>query len=143
LKRTSEIDAFFAAIRANPADDAPRLAFADWVEEYGGDDAADSIRANVCQGCKAPRGEYGKFGMSGRWYKEAAIHQMNHYDGAMEFDYDFRMTGGLCVLYDGLAGWLWVCPVCRRKAIAAKAHASRRAKLRAAILAKQPGLFAE
>lgn len=32
-------DALHAAILANPADDLPRLAYADWLEEYGDDEA--------------------------------------------------------------------------------------------------------
>ena len=38
-------DAFIAAIAANPQEDAPRLAFADWIEEQGDATRAGFIRA--------------------------------------------------------------------------------------------------
>ncbi|MBY0456405.1 MAG: TIGR02996 domain-containing protein, partial [Gemmataceae bacterium] len=39
----SDRDALLAAIRANPDEDTPRLAFADWLDEHG--DEADRARA--------------------------------------------------------------------------------------------------
>jgi uncharacterized protein (TIGR02996 family) len=36
-----------AAIRANPDDDAPRLVFADWLEENGEPDFAEFIRVEI------------------------------------------------------------------------------------------------
>jgi uncharacterized protein (TIGR02996 family) len=44
-------DAFLQAILAEPADDAPRLIFADWLEEHGDADRAAFIRAQ----CEAAR----------------------------------------------------------------------------------------
>jgi uncharacterized protein (TIGR02996 family) len=39
-----EREALVAAIAANPDDDTPRLAFADWLQEHGEDDRAEFIR---------------------------------------------------------------------------------------------------
>jgi uncharacterized protein (TIGR02996 family) len=47
--------AFLAAIRAAPDDDAPRLIFADWLEERGDPDRAAFIRIE-CARAKTPRG---------------------------------------------------------------------------------------
>ncbi|MBO0699698.1 MAG: ribosomal protein L7/L12 [Zavarzinella sp.] len=41
----SDEEAFLAAIRANPADDAPRLVYADWLREQGRHEQAEAIRA--------------------------------------------------------------------------------------------------
>lgn len=38
---------FLAAIRANPADDVPRLIYADWLQEHGEEDRAELIRLQV------------------------------------------------------------------------------------------------
>jgi uncharacterized protein (TIGR02996 family) len=43
----SQADAFLAAIRDAPDDDAPRLIFADWLDDHGDADRADFIRAQV------------------------------------------------------------------------------------------------
>jgi uncharacterized protein (TIGR02996 family) len=40
--------ALLAAIRAHPAEDTPRLVYADWLQERGGDDRAEFIRIQ-CQ----------------------------------------------------------------------------------------------
>ena len=40
----TERDAFLQAILEKPDDDAPRLIFADWLEEYGEPERADLIR---------------------------------------------------------------------------------------------------
>jgi uncharacterized protein (TIGR02996 family) len=40
-------DAFLEAIRADPGDDAPRLVFADWLEENGEPDFAEFIRVEI------------------------------------------------------------------------------------------------
>jgi uncharacterized protein (TIGR02996 family) len=40
-------DALLQDIRANPADDAPRLVYADWLEEQGRPERAEFIRAQV------------------------------------------------------------------------------------------------
>lgn len=45
-------EAFLQAIRAAPADDAPRLIFADWLEEHGQADRAEFIRIQ----CQLARG---------------------------------------------------------------------------------------
>jgi uncharacterized protein (TIGR02996 family) len=45
--------AFLAAIAAAPADDLPRLVFADWLDEHGEPDRAEFIRLQ----CAAARGE--------------------------------------------------------------------------------------
>jgi uncharacterized protein (TIGR02996 family) len=71
----SDHDAILAAIIADPADDLPRLAYADWCEENGDDARAEFIRVQValakldaelmdeedcgssgCEGCKERRG---------------------------------------------------------------------------------------
>jgi uncharacterized protein (TIGR02996 family) len=46
-------DAFLAAILAAPADDLPRLIFADWLDEHGDADRAEFIRLQ----CAAARGD--------------------------------------------------------------------------------------
>ncbi len=43
----SEASAFLKAILENPDDDAPRLVFADWLEEHGDGPRAEFIRAQV------------------------------------------------------------------------------------------------
>ncbi len=51
--------AFLADILAHPADDAPRLIFADWLEEHGGEpERAEFIRVQ-CQIAAAPRNPHG------------------------------------------------------------------------------------
>ena len=40
-------DALVAAIRAAPEDDAPRLVFADWLDEHGQGERAEFIRIQV------------------------------------------------------------------------------------------------
>src|SRR5689334_5073625 len=43
----SEADALLAAICEAPQDDAPRLVYADWLEEYGDPNRADFIRGQI------------------------------------------------------------------------------------------------
>jgi uncharacterized protein (TIGR02996 family) len=43
----SEGDALLRAVLANPADDAPRLVYADWLTEHDQGDRADEIRGQV------------------------------------------------------------------------------------------------
>jgi uncharacterized protein (TIGR02996 family) len=43
----SSPDAFLHALREQPEDDAPRLVYADWLEEHGDPDRAEFIRAQV------------------------------------------------------------------------------------------------
>jgi uncharacterized protein (TIGR02996 family) len=43
----TEIDALLAGVRANPADDAPRLIVADWLEEHGQEERAEFVRVQV------------------------------------------------------------------------------------------------
>ncbi len=43
----SDREAFVSAIAANPADDLPRLVFADWLDEHGEGDRADFIRTQI------------------------------------------------------------------------------------------------
>src|SRR5438309_3057056 len=43
----SAADGFLAAIRRDPDDDAPRLVYADWLDEHGDPDRAEFIRAEV------------------------------------------------------------------------------------------------
>src|SRR5262245_45873464 len=40
-------EAFVAAIAASPADDLPRLVFADWLDEHGDPDRAEFIRTQI------------------------------------------------------------------------------------------------
>jgi uncharacterized protein (TIGR02996 family) len=44
---TDEERALWAAIRANPRDDTPRLVYADWLQENGGEDRAEFIRVQI------------------------------------------------------------------------------------------------
>ncbi|MBO0700780.1 MAG: TIGR02996 domain-containing protein [Zavarzinella sp.] len=43
----SDADAFLEAIHAAPDDDAPRLVFADWLDEHGQSDRAEFIRVQI------------------------------------------------------------------------------------------------
>lgn len=43
----SERDALYAAILDKPEDDAPRLIFADWLEEHGEEERAEFIRVQI------------------------------------------------------------------------------------------------
>jgi uncharacterized protein (TIGR02996 family) len=45
--------AFFAAIRAQPEADAPRLVFADWLDEHGQPERAEFIRRHIAWECGA------------------------------------------------------------------------------------------
>jgi uncharacterized protein (TIGR02996 family) len=36
-KAVSDATAFLTAMRSNPAEDTPRLVFADWLQEHGND----------------------------------------------------------------------------------------------------------
>ena len=42
-----EADAFLATILENPDDDAPRLVFADWLDEHGDSERAEFIRVQI------------------------------------------------------------------------------------------------
>jgi uncharacterized protein (TIGR02996 family) len=53
-QRTEE--ALLAAIGDNPEDDAPRLIYADWLDEHGEAERAELIRAQVALGSMAPDG---------------------------------------------------------------------------------------
>jgi uncharacterized protein (TIGR02996 family) len=44
---TDEERALQEAVRAEPEDDAPRLVYADWLEEYGQDERAELIRVQI------------------------------------------------------------------------------------------------
>lgn len=46
---TAEQLGFWAAIRANPDDDTPRLVYADWLEEHGDEPRAEFIRLQIEQ----------------------------------------------------------------------------------------------
>jgi uncharacterized protein (TIGR02996 family) len=43
----SDRESFVAAIAANPADDLPRLVFADWLDEHGDPERAEFIRTQI------------------------------------------------------------------------------------------------
>src|SRR4051812_43794023 len=43
----SDRDALLAAVRQAPRDDAPRLVFADWLDEHGEPDRAEVIRLPI------------------------------------------------------------------------------------------------
>jgi uncharacterized protein (TIGR02996 family) len=49
-------EAFIQAIREQPDDDAPRLIYADWLEEHGQLDRAEFIRA-CCEAARLPRSD--------------------------------------------------------------------------------------
>src|SRR5262245_1252198 len=44
MSSAAEMNAFLAAIAAEPGEDTPRLVFADWLEEQGYPDRAEMIR---------------------------------------------------------------------------------------------------
>lgn len=50
---TTEAAAFLEAILASPADDAPRLVYADWLDEHGQSDRAEFIRVQ-CEIARLP-----------------------------------------------------------------------------------------
>src|SRR4051794_586533 len=50
---TDEQSALWAAIRANPDDDTPRLVYADWLQEHGDEDRAELIRVQ-CELARLP-----------------------------------------------------------------------------------------
>jgi uncharacterized protein (TIGR02996 family) len=132
-----EMAAWLAAIREG-GDDA-RAVFADWLRERGHELAADAVVARHCQTCGVPDdGKTYAKDRFGKWHEENAVHQMNSDVGLDLFgwDFDFRFYGGLCEVYDGA----WLCGGCRLSAIAAKAHATKRAR-RAAAKAEEPDLF--
>ena len=52
-------EAFLRAIREAPADDAPRLIYADWLEEHGRTDRAELIRLQ-CRIARLPRADEGR-----------------------------------------------------------------------------------
>src|SRR5262249_51651057 len=55
-------DAFLADVIENPEDDAPRLIYADWLDEHGQPERAEVIRVQVALAREAPdhpsRGEW-------------------------------------------------------------------------------------
>lgn len=51
----SEGDSLFEAIRANPEDDAPRLVYADWLDEHGRPERAEFIRVQCAMARIPPR----------------------------------------------------------------------------------------
>lgn len=60
-------ETLMASIIANPADDAPRLVFADWLEEHGQPERAEFIRLQI-EKLKCPKcggsGRFGEFDMA-------------------------------------------------------------------------------
>ena len=52
----SDEDGLLAAVRDNPDDDTPRLVYADWLQEHGGDDRAEFIRLQ-CAAARLPDGD--------------------------------------------------------------------------------------
>lgn len=52
----TEHESFLQAIIANPADDAPRLIYADWLEEHGNSNRAEFIRIQCELAAMKPRG---------------------------------------------------------------------------------------
>lgn len=63
---TSDHDALFAAVLAAPADDLPRLVYADWVEEHGDPARAGFIRGQV-ELARTPPWE--PFAVRARWFR--------------------------------------------------------------------------
>jgi uncharacterized protein (TIGR02996 family) len=47
LPPVTDEEALLAAVAAAPLDDAPRLVYADWLQEHGADEEADYVRAVV------------------------------------------------------------------------------------------------
>jgi uncharacterized protein (TIGR02996 family) len=52
-----EEEAFLQAVIENPEDDAPRLIFADWLEEHGQPERAEFIRVQ-CELARLPEQEH-------------------------------------------------------------------------------------
>src|SRR5262245_55720746 len=52
----SDDDAFLQAVLDRPDDDAPRLVYADWLEEHGDPDRAEFIRVQIEQ-ARLPQGD--------------------------------------------------------------------------------------
>ena len=61
----TERDALLRAIFENPEDDAPRLAYADWLEDHADPLQAEFVRAQVAEAAFGPDTERGRE-MAGR-----------------------------------------------------------------------------
>jgi uncharacterized protein (TIGR02996 family) len=66
-------EAFLAAILAAPDDDAPRLIYADWLDEHGDADRADFIRLQ-CHLAHLPAGDPGRDGLEAAERRLLAAH---------------------------------------------------------------------
>ena len=52
----TERHAFLLSIKDNPADDTPRLVYADWLEEHGETERAELVRVQIELAKPRPRG---------------------------------------------------------------------------------------
>jgi uncharacterized protein (TIGR02996 family) len=136
-----DLAAWLAAIREG-GDDV-RAVFADWLRERGYDQAADVVRKRECQNCHIPDVPGGFVpDINGVWYSVADMLGMCEDGLDWRFDHldDLEPFDGRCVPYDSIEGVVWVCKQCRPAYVAAKAHATRRAR-RDAAKAAEPDLF--
>jgi uncharacterized protein (TIGR02996 family) len=69
----SDEAAFLDAIRANPESDAPRLVYADWLDEHGQSERAEFIRAQIASD-RLPAGDPNKQEL---WRQATAIRQIH------------------------------------------------------------------
>jgi uncharacterized protein (TIGR02996 family) len=63
MTATRDGEALMAAILADPADDFPRLAYADWCDESGDPDRAEFIRLGVANQGRQPHNTFGPVGL--------------------------------------------------------------------------------
>jgi hypothetical protein len=121
--------ALLAAARSG--DPVPWAALSDWFREHGSDPAADAAVLHRCERCGVPDGtEPVRKGRDGKWRTEPQISSLKSDDGwalyGEEFTWQFGPPPELIAYHDG-DYWHLVCPRCRRKVIAGRAHRTRRA----------------
>lgn len=69
--------AFVAAIEAAPADDAPPLVYADWLDEHGEPEEAELIRVQVRLGRCRPEERWALFQQEADLHARLALARMN------------------------------------------------------------------
>ena len=108
----SDREAFVAAIAANPADDLPRLVFADWLDEHGDPERAEFIRTQI------------------RWHHADADErkQLDHRAGELFRDHWMRWFGPLLLALDPSAD------LTRRYRYAGNIHPAMLAEISPALL---------
>ena len=97
-----ELLALLRAVKEDPEDDAPRLVFADWLEEHGEPDRADLIRLQ-CELSATPHGDPSRKELARREqevlrrHRDAFLGPLNDLAGVQNFCRDMRGLVGLTV----------------------------------------------